>query len=141
MELLPAERNVRIEQLRTPLTERQLAGHDGTVIFVERDRVTSVLPILPFGHLIRQLHRQAARQGSVSLLSARITPDAAPLAVAFIKGTESTFELLTIAARAWKELSAAMPEKVLFAAPHIEGPIAARLMEAMVAAALAGAAP
>ena len=66
MELLPAERNTRIEQRRTTLSERLIQSHDGVVIFVDQERASSVLPILPFAPLMQRLHKQASLRSAAA---------------------------------------------------------------------------
>lgn len=141
MELLPAERNVRIEQRRTALNQRQLEAHDGCVIFVDRGRPPAELSTLPSGELLRKLHRQASSDGPVHLLSSRVSSGLTRLVVAFIDPQAATFELLSAAAKAWKELAAGKPRRILVAAPGLKAGQQTRVLEAMSAAALAGSAP
>ncbi|HEY6642748.1 M17 family metallopeptidase [Povalibacter sp.] len=138
MELLPAERNTRIEQRHIKLSERFLQSQDGAVILCERD---APLAQLPFGALIEKVHRKATQRGPVNVLSLRVGPAATLLVVAFIKGQASTFDKLSTAARAWKELAVLGPAHVVFATHGIDPAIASQALEAMVAAALAGSAP
>ena len=140
MELLPAQRNTRIEQRRATLSERLLQTHDGAVIFIDRESAQLVLPELPFGPLLQRLHHQARARGPVSMFSSHVSPKAVAVVVVLIKSSASTYELLSAAARAWKVLAAGTPQRVIFAAPGLDSPAAEKALEAMVAAALAGAA-
>ena len=140
MELLPAQRNVRIEQRRTSLTQRLLESHDGAVIFVDRSRPPAELSTLPFGDLLRQLHRDASSHGPVHLLSSRVSSALTVLIVVFVDPAAATFDLLSTAAKAWKELAAGRPRRILVAAPHLNARHQTRALEAMAAAALAGSA-
>jgi leucyl aminopeptidase len=143
--LLPAQGNTRIEYSRNDdrsgPTERAIRAHDAVIIAVDREALPSVLGVLPAGPLWQRLFREATKRGPVSSLSARITADAVPVILLFCKQDASVFELLTHAGRAWKELSAAPPRRLLIATLAIDDTRAIAVVEAIVAAALAGAAP
>lgn len=139
MELLPAERNTRINRRHGALTERLLQTHDAGLIFIDSEQ-PAALEKLPFGMLLRRLHRQAAARGTVHTLSTRVGTNAVPIGIVFVKSTASTFELLTAAARGWKEISPSGPQRVALAAPGMRSQPAKRALEAMLAAVLAGAA-
>jgi leucyl aminopeptidase len=138
VELLPAERNTRIEQRHSKLTERFLQSQDAAVILCERD---APLAQLPFGALLEKLYRKASQRGPVSILSARVGPTATLLVIGFVKEGASAFEKLSSAAKIWKELTGHGPAHVVFAAHGMEATAASQVLEAMVSAALAGAAP
>lgn len=140
VELLPAERNVRIEQRRTSLSERLVTSHDAVIVVLDRHQPPARLSALPFGARLMQLHRQARGRGPVHLLSDRVSPSLTMIVVALIDPSASTFELLSAAAKAWKEAAAAAPRKVLIAAPGLDAVHAPRVVEAMTAAVLAGSA-
>jgi leucyl aminopeptidase len=138
VELLPAERNTRIEQRQGKLTERFLQSQDAAVILCERN---APLAQLPFGAVLEKLYRRTSQRGPVSILSARVGPTATLLVVGFIKGSASAFEKLSAAAKIWKELTGHAPAHVMFATHGMEAAAASQVLEAMVSAALAGAAP
>ncbi|HMN44069.1 MAG TPA: M17 family metallopeptidase [Povalibacter sp.] len=138
MELLPAERNIHVEQRDIALTERLLQSQDAAVILCERD---ATLDRLPFGALLASLHRKASQRGSVGLLSTRVGSAATVLVVAFIKSSASAFDRLSAAAKAWKELAPHAPSRVVFATHDLDASVARDALEAMTAAALAGTAP
>lgn len=77
----------------------------------------------------------------MTLLSARVTPDAIPVVLAFAKDTASAFERLMLGARAWKELAAPARARVLLATCGLEGAASAAALEAVLAASLAATAP
>ena len=139
MELLPAERDIVIEQRRGRLEERALRRHDAAILVCERENAETLLGELPHAAVWQRLYREARARGSVSVLSARVTPSAMPIVVALVKRTASTFERLTLAARAWKELAAPDRARVLIATHGVEAGTA--MLEALVAAALAATAP
>lgn len=138
MELLPAERNTRIKQQKTRLTERLLHRHDGAIIFC--DGQTPSLNTLPYAGLSARLHREAREAGPVSIISTRVSADARPLALVFVRSSSSTFELLTLAARAWKTFAGSTVRSLLIATHDIDADLSARVLEAMASAALAATA-
>jgi leucyl aminopeptidase len=141
VELLPAERDIRIFQRRATLSESSIKKHDGCIVVCEREQVESWLGKLPFGAIWQRLYREARARGPVSILSARLTDDALPMVVALAKGSCPAFERLSIAARAWKELSPPPGAKVLVATHGISGSNSTAMLEAVTAAALAATAP
>lgn len=113
VELLPAERDIRISQRRTQLSESSIQKHDGSIVVCDHEQAETRLARLPFGATWQRLYREAKARGPVSILSARLTADASPVVVALAKASSSAFERLSLAARSWKELSPASGAKVL----------------------------
>jgi leucyl aminopeptidase len=140
VELLPAERNTRFEVRSARLSERLISQHDACVLFVDRNR-TSGIADLPFGALLSRLHGQAKALGPSAILGTHVGPNATRVALVPVNPAGSTFEFLTLAARAWKEIGASAPRTLLIATPGLDSAVASRALEAMSAAALAGAAP
>lgn len=140
MELLPAERNTTFDVRSAELSERILQKHDAAVIFMDRDHASG-LGKLPFGAHLNRLHERAKAQGPVNMLSTHVGEGAVRVVLVFVKRTASTFDHLSCAARAWKEIGSASPGSLLIAAPDLDPALRARLLEAMTAAALAGSAP
>ena len=142
MELLPAQRDTRqlpaISQRRGQLTQRSIASHDGVVVICDRDSAPAALRQLPFAALLQRLYQRAAERGPVEIPSTRVTPEAIPLIIGFAKGTASAFERLSHAARIWKELATSAPRDVLFATGGMAIRQSDAMLEAMLAAALAG---
>jgi leucyl aminopeptidase len=141
VELLPAGRGIRVARPKAQLDERTLQKHDAAIVVCPRERAEGVLKELPSAPLWRRLYRDAQTRGPVTLLSARITPDAIPVVLAFAKSTASAFERLMLAARAWKELAAPSRARVLLATHGLEGQASAAALEAVLAASLAATAP
>ena len=141
MELLPAGRGVRVAQPKAQLDERTLQRHDAAIIVCPRERVEAALAELPCAPLWQRLYRDARSHGPVSLLSARVTPAAIPVVLAFAKNTASAFERLKLGAEAWKALGAPDRARVLIATQGLAGDARAAAIEAMLAAALAATAP
>ena len=141
-ELLPAERDTRLLHRRAQLDSRTLERHDAAVIVCDRDRGPAALESLPFAALWERLYRSAQKRGPVSVLSARTPTSAKPVVVAFVKGTASAFERLTLAAKAWKELGTS-PEgaDICLACPGMNAAQELQMLEALLAAALAATAP
>lgn len=141
MELLPAERDVRIVQQKSALDDGALRKHDAAILVCPYERAETLIGGLPFAALWRRLYREAQERGPVTVLAARVTPAAAPVVIAFAKNTSSTFDRLTLAARAWKELNAPPQARVLFGTRGLDTRLAGAMLEALTAAALAGTAP
>ena len=76
VELLPAERGIRIAQLKAQLDERTLQKHDAAIVVCPRERAEGTLKQLPSPALWQRLYRDARSRGPVTLLSARVTPAA-----------------------------------------------------------------
>lgn len=141
MELLPAQRDIRIVQQRLTLSERSLRTHDAAILFCEREQAQAQLQKLPHARLWTQLYRQAHARGKATLLSARLTDSSIPVVIAFAKTTESAFERLALAAKAWKELAAPADGRVLLGTCSMPAAQSAAMLEAALAAALAASAP
>jgi leucyl aminopeptidase len=141
VELLPAERDIRVLQARAALDERILKRHDAAIVVCQQERAEALLKQLPSAALWQQLYRDARNRGPVTLLSARVTPSALPMVIAFAKSTASAFERLALAGRAWKELAAPARARVLLATRGADDKHSAAILEALLAAALAATAP
>ena len=141
VELLPAERDIRVAQPKAQLNARTLQKHDAAIIICPRERAETVLGHLPSAALWQRLYRDARNHGPVTLLSARITPDAIPVVIAFAKSTASAFERLMLGARAWKALEAPARARVLLTTHGLEGATSTAALEALLAASLAATAP
>jgi len=166
VELLPAQRNIQIRQERTKITENMLRGHDAAVLVCESEHAKTRLDELPLADTWRALHRQAQSAGSVGILTATLTvagsdaralpgrrgrrhdPDTEhnaarvlPIALAFVNPGASAFERLSLAARAWKALGAPPGTRILLATHGLACAPATAMLEALLAAALAGSAP
>ena len=141
MELLPALRDTRILHRRGPLSERALRAHDAAIIACPEENAESLLAELPAGEMWQKLYREARRSGPPRSISARVQPSATPVVIFFTKASASTFERLSAAARAWKELHAPAATQLLLATHGVEGTDSSSLIEAMLAAALAATAP
>lgn len=141
VELLPAERDIRIFQGRAALSESSMKKHDASIVICDHQQAESRLVKLPFGAIWQRLYREAKARGPVSILSARLTADALPMVVALAKASSSAFERLSLAGRIWKELSPAPGAKVLISTQGLDEPHSAAMLEALTAAALAATAP
>ncbi|HEY7638428.1 MAG TPA: M17 family metallopeptidase [Steroidobacteraceae bacterium] len=142
MELLPAGRGIRVAQPKAELDERTLQKHDAAIVICPRERVEAALGRLPFTSIWQRLYRDARSRGPVSLLSARVTPQAIPVVVAFAKNTASAFERLLLGAQAWKQLAAPSRARILLATCGLEDEkTSVAALEAVLAAALAATAP
>lgn len=141
VELLPAERDIRIFQGRAALSESSMKKHDASIVICDHPQAEGRLAKLPFGAIWQRLYREAKARGPVSILSARVTADALPMVVALAKASSSAFERLSLAARIWKELSPAPGAKVLVSTQGLEETHSAAMLEALTAAALAATAP
>jgi leucyl aminopeptidase len=141
VELLPAERGIRVSQPKARFDARTLQKHDAAIVVCSRERAEDALSKLPSATLWQRLYRDARGQGQVSLLSARITPETIPVVIAFAKDTASAFERLMLGARAWKALAPPARARVLLATQSLPEETGAAVIEAVLAAALAATAP
>ncbi len=142
MELLPAERDIRIQKRRDSLTERVLHAHDAAIIACPGENTESALKSLPHGQLWLKLYRDASKgSGPPRHLSARVGPHATPVTVLFTKSSSTPFERLTSAGRAWKELCAPVKANVLLATHAGDSKHSAQILESLLAAGLAWSAP
>jgi leucyl aminopeptidase len=141
VELLPAERDIRVVQPKAQLDERTLRKHDAAIVLCPRERAEAALGDLPSATLWQRLYRDARSHGPLTSLSARVTPDAIPVVIAFAKSTASAFERLMLGARAWKELAPPARARVLLATHGLTGDDSAAALEALLAASLAATAP
>lgn len=139
VELLPAQRDTRLVQQRGALSERLLEAQEAAVIACDADRASHWVGKLPYANSLQRLYAQAQRHGPVTTLSTRVGAQAVPLIVIFVKPSASAFERLTQAARAWKEF-AHPPRQILFGTCGMDEAHHEFAIEALVAAALAGAA-
>jgi leucyl aminopeptidase len=141
VELLPAGRDIRVVQPKAKLDARTLQKHDAAIVVCSRERAEDALGKPPSATLWQRLYRDARSQGQVSLLSARVTPEAIPVVIAFAKNTASAFERLRLGARAWKELAAPARARVLLATQGLAKDEGIAALEAVLAASLAATAP
>lgn len=141
VELLPAERDIRIFQRRAALSESSMQKHDASIVVCDREQAEQRLAKLPFGAAWQRLYREAKLRGPVSILSARLSADASPMVVALAKASSSAFDRLSLATRIWKELAPPPGAKVLLATQGLEANHSAAMLEALTAAALAATAP
>ena len=128
-------------QPKAQLNARTLQKHDAAIVICPRERAETVLGQLPSQRSGNGSIAMRASHGPVTLLSARITPDAIPVVIAFAKNTASAFERLMLGARAWKELDAPARARVLLATQGLEGATSTAALEALLAASLAATAP
>jgi leucyl aminopeptidase len=140
VELLPAQRDVRISTRFATLDERAINSHDAVIVICDHATASTTLRQLPFGNALERSHKLARTRSPVSLLSTHVGAQATPLVLAFAKPA-AKFEYLTLAARAWKSLAAQPPKRLLICAWNIAEPNRSLLLEAFAAAALAGSAP
>jgi len=140
VELLPAQRNIRIEQRRSSFNERSLRAHDAAVVICDREHIPASLSELPCGATLQRLFEKTHPRSGLSMLSARVTTDSIPLVVVFVRKETSAFERLSLANKVWKELASSAPSRLLFTTHGIDAAQSGAILEAMVAAALAGSA-
>jgi leucyl aminopeptidase len=137
VELLPAQENVRIEQVRANLGEKAISAHDAAIVLVDAESASMTLKSLPAAALWQKLFREAAARGPVNSLHSHITAESVSTAVVLCKAGASAFERLTQAARAWKSICSAAPRRLLIASAGLDESRAGAAIEAIVAAALA----
>lgn len=142
MELLPAQRNVRIHQRQAELGSASFDSYDAVLIFCSANEPTEVLEQLPSPKLWKNLYSIAANRGPVLHISARPTESGSPTVVTFLKPNASAFERLSAAARAFKELGA-LPDKnhLAIGTQGFDPNETAAVLDAALASVLAGSAP
>jgi len=141
VELLPAQRDLRISMRRFPLDEQAFVAHDAAIVICDGEAAPAQLRRLPYGVLLeRRFNRQARSQSCVSLLSTHVGPQSIPCALAFVRKNASTFDLLSLGARAWKALASEAPRRVLIGVANLDTEKHASALEAFLAAVLAGSA-
>jgi len=140
VELLPAERDVRISTRHAALDENAIDAHDAVIVVCDRELSSSALRQLPFGDVLERAHRLARSRSTVSVLSTHVGPKSTPIVLAFAKPTSAKFEQLSLAAKAWKTLRAESPRRLLIATLDVEPANSNSLLEALATAALAGSA-
>lgn len=140
VELLPAQRDIRISQRRTQLHDGVMQKHDAGIVVCDREQAENRLAKLPFGATWQRLYREAKARGTVSILSARLTDEALPMVLALAKPASSAFERLALASRIWKELAPISGAKVLIATQGLDAARSNAMLEALTAAALAATA-
>ena len=140
MELLPAQRDVRISTRRGVLDELAFESHDAVVVVCNKDVVPAELARMPFGAVLeRQHHRQARSHSTVSMLSTHVGAQPTAYVVAMTNAT-SAFEHLSLGARIWKELAAEAPRRVLICTWDIPALQQSSIVQSVLAAVLAGSA-
>lgn len=143
VELLPAQRDIRVRRLRSQLSEALLARHDAALILCRQIDQAQALAGLPQGAQWQALYTTQRRNGPVSILTTRAT-GGQPLVLVLAPEQATAFQRLTLAARAWKALAPPPGARVLLAAstdPALPATAEAAMLEALAAAALAGGAP
>lgn len=138
VQLLPPQREVRVAHLRAALSERELQKHDLAIIACEPESASTQLAELPFAAIWQRLYRERRSRGPVALLKAHVTADSIPVVVVFPKRAATSFERLSLAGRAWKEAGAGDARRVLLAARTSTTSQNDTMLEALLAAALAG---
>lgn len=141
VELLPAQRDLRISTRRTPLDERAFDAHDAAIVICSSETAPQTLRRLPYGATLeRHYNRQARRQSCVSLLSTHVGPQSIPCVLAFVRANASTFDQLSLGARAWKALATDAPRRILIGVANLDSEKHASALESFLAAVLAGSA-
>jgi hypothetical protein len=67
VELLPAERGIRVSQPKAQLDARTLQKHDAAIIVCSREHAEDALAKLPAAALWLRLYRDARNRGQVTL--------------------------------------------------------------------------
>ncbi len=140
MELLPAERDVRITTRRAALDERAFDEHDAVIVIRSKDVEPATVRRMPFGAAItRHFERQLRSHSTVSMLSTHVGAHATAYVIAFTK-VVSTFQLLSLGARVWKQVANEAPRRVLICAADLPAEQQTPALESVLAAVLAGSA-
>jgi leucyl aminopeptidase len=140
VELLPAERDVRVVTRRSTLDERSFSSHDAVIVVADKGAMPATLRRLPFGAQLERHHEREARSRStVSLLSTHVGSTSAAYVVAFAHALP-TFDQLSLGASIWKKLVSEAPRRVLICTWEVPAAQQAALLQSVLAAVLAGSA-
>lgn len=141
MELLPAERDVRISTRRAVLDERAFDSHDAVIVVCSKDVASAALRRMPFGAVVtRHYERQLRSHSTVSMLSTHVGAHSSSYVIGFAKAL-SSFELLSLGARLWKQLANEAPRRLLICTWEMPALQQADVLRAVLSAVLAGSAP
>jgi leucyl aminopeptidase len=141
VELLPAERDVRICTRREKLEEQAFKSHDAVIVLCMKDVTAAALRELPFGASVQaHYERQRRTRSHVGMLSTHVGPRSTAYVVAFAK-PGSTFDQLSLGARIWKALASESPRRILICTWQLAAAEQASVLQSILAAVLAGSAP
>jgi leucyl aminopeptidase len=139
--LLPVEFAPEIQHKKITLSQRTLVEHDAVILVINADDVHPQLERCPQSKLLQQQYSRTQAKGKTQSLRCNDSSSGCLLVVGFAKPTASRFEQLSLAGKLWKELEAHAAERVAIACLGFEPSAAEALLNAVVAAVLAGAAP
>jgi leucyl aminopeptidase len=141
VELVPAERDVRICTHREKIEERALTSHDAVIVICKKDVTAAALRELPFGASVQaHYERQRRTRSNVGMLSTHVGPHSTPYVVAFANAA-TPYDRLSLGARIWKTLASEAPKRILIGTWRIPAPEQAPILQCVLEAILAGSAP
>jgi leucyl aminopeptidase len=139
---LPPEPQVAVSARAFAASEASLARADAAIFVLDRERPEATLRKLPHSSVWNALHRAAKKAGPAPVLVTRLPNARNTLAVVgFAKAGASAFERLELAAKLVREALKPGVATLQLHAPGIAAADAADVLEALLSAALAAAAP
>jgi len=139
--LLPVEFAPEIQHKKTTLTQRTLVEHDAMILVVNADDVHQQLQYCPQSKLLQQQYARAQGKGKVQTLRINDSSSGCLLVVGIVKADVSRFEQLSLAGKLWKEIESHAAERVAIACLGFASTPAEAVLNSILAAVLAGAAP
>lgn len=139
--LLPREFRPKIQHKKARLTHRTLVEQEALIVVVNSEEAAHHLQQCPNAKLVLRLYARAHSRGKVSTLKLHDPDTAHLLALGFVTADISPFEQLSLGAKLWKEIESHGAANVAIATLGFNAAQAETLLNAVLAAVLAGAAP
>jgi len=142
MQILPPEDRIAVRARPARTSESSLARADAAAFVIAERDPSAALAALPHASLWQALYRGARRASKTPLLVARLPNSRHTLAaVAFLRAGASAYERLELAGKLMRELLKPGVASLQCHATGFDGEETAAVVEALVSAALAAAAP
>jgi leucyl aminopeptidase len=142
MQILPPESKVSVRRRTTPASETGISRADAVAFVIADADPAGALARLPHARLWQVLHRSSKRAAKPPLLVTRLPNARQTLAVVgFLRAGAGSFERLELAGRLMRELLKPGVAVLQCHAPGVGEDESAAIVEALVSAALASAAP
>lgn len=140
--MLPPSSEIKVRNVRANLDERVVARHDAVLVICPQNSDQKLLQRLPHASLWRKLQAQTHRDDGTPTLMSRVPNSKHTLMlIAFAKPGASTFACLTLAGKAVKEGKLTAYSRVLLTTVGFNEADTQKLVESLLAATLAAAAP
>ena len=125
------------QQLKTP-TNSQLNSHSNLVIILPKGQTKAKWPVFPHSKTIKERMSRAGKQCGTTAFSTDLpNKTGTHTVIACIKKDISSFELLSLCRKLAEEQLKLNPKEIALYMPNMEGDLATRTAEAMIATLLA----